>query len=142
MTIPKGGAALAAVFWWAVAAACAGDQPGPARETPAESSVTAAAPGGALAPARRVVVNGIDLTGVGYDLGSPTAPVVLVNFSDFGCPFCGSFARETYPALDQELVRTAKVFFKYMVRTALGAENAEFGPSLRRIYRHGSPAEA
>lgn len=68
---------------------------------------------------RRVVVEGVDLTGVGYDVGSPTAPVVLVNFSDFGCPYCASFARETYPAIDQEFVRTGRVMFKY-VPFALG----------------------
>lgn len=65
---------------------------------------------GERAPApRRVVVGGIDLTGVGYDEGSPTAPVVLVNFSDFGCPYCANFARETYPALAAEFVRTGQV---------------------------------
>jgi len=64
--------------------------------------------------ARRVVVQGMDLTGVGHDRGSVTAPVVVVEFSDFGCPYCGAFARETYPALDQEFVQTGQVFFKYV----------------------------
>ncbi|MHB0949729.1 MAG: DsbA family protein [Gemmatimonadaceae bacterium] len=63
---------------------------------------------------RRVVVDGVDLTGVGYDRGSATAPVVVVNFSDFGCPFCGTFARETEPAIEREYIRTGKVFFKYV----------------------------
>lgn len=63
---------------------------------------------------RRVLVNGIDLTGIGYDVGNPMAPIVLVNFSDFGCPYCGTFARQTYPSLDKEFVRTGKVFFKYV----------------------------
>ena len=75
------------------------------------------APVGASKPersARRVVVNGVDLTGVGYDKGSDSAPVVVVNFSDFGCPFCGSFARETEPSIEREYVRTGKVFFKYV----------------------------
>lgn len=89
------------------AVALAGTRSG-AQNTPSPSS-----------PPRRVVVDGEDLTGVGYDVGSPTAPVVLVNFSDFGCPYCASFARETYPALAQEFVRTGRVFFKY-VPFALG----------------------
>ncbi len=75
------------------------------------SSVDSAAPAG---PPRRVVIQGTDLTGIGYDVGSPDAKVVVVNFSDFGCPFCGTFARETYPALEREFVEPGKVFFKYV----------------------------
>ena len=56
----------------------------------------------------------IDLTGVGYDRGSVTAPVVMIDFSDFGCPYCGKFSRETYPAIEREYVATGKVFFKYV----------------------------
>jgi len=63
---------------------------------------------------RRVVINGVDLTGVGYDRGSDSASVVVVNFSDFGCPYCGSFARETEPAIEREYVETGKVFLKHV----------------------------
>lgn len=101
----------------------------------------------ATAP-RRVEVGGIDLTGVGYDVGSPTAPVVVVNFSDFGCPYCAGFSRETYPALAREFVATGKVFFKY-VPFAMGtfpngkqaarasecaAEQGRFWPMHARLY--------
>lgn len=89
-----------------------------------KSSSTGAAPAPADTPPlaaasserspRRVVVQGVDLTGVGYDKGSPTAPVVVVNFSDFGCPFCGSFARQTQPSIEREYVQAGKVFFKYV----------------------------
>jgi protein-disulfide isomerase len=77
---------------------------------PAASASRAASPTGA----RRVVIGGVDLTNVGYDLGSATAPIVVVELSDFGCPFCGQFARETFPALDSEYVKTGKVYFKYI----------------------------
>ena len=63
---------------------------------------------------RRVVLNGIDLTGVGYDKGSATAPIVMVDFSDFGCPYCGSHARQTLPSLEREFIATGKVFYKYV----------------------------
>lgn len=61
-----------------------------------------------------MVVEGIDITGVGYDVGNPSAPVVLIDFSDFGCPYCAKFTLETYPVLEREYVRTGKVFFKYV----------------------------
>ncbi|GAC1483331.1 MAG: thioredoxin domain-containing protein [Gemmatimonadaceae bacterium] len=63
---------------------------------------------------RSVVVNGIDLGAIGYDKGSPLAPIVIVEFSDFGCPYCAEFARETFPAIDSEFVRPGKVYFKYV----------------------------
>ncbi len=61
-----------------------------------------------------MIVNGVDLTGMGYDRGSATAPVVVFNFSDFGCPYCGEFERQTYPTINEEYVQTGKVFFKYV----------------------------
>lgn len=67
-----------------------------------------------VARRRHVDVLGVDLTGLGYDRGSANAPVVIVEFSDFACPYCGSFARETYPQIEEEYVKTGKVFFKYI----------------------------
>lgn len=62
----------------------------------------------------RVYLHGIDLTGIGYDEGDPRAPVVIINFSDFGCPYCGTYARETHPAIAREFIATGKVFYKYV----------------------------
>lgn len=100
------------------------------------------------AGAVRVVVAGVDLTGVGYDQGSPTAPVVIVNFSDFGCPYCATFSRESHPALHREFIATGKVRYKY-VPFAMGifpngkqaarasecaAEQGRFWPMHERLY--------
>jgi protein-disulfide isomerase len=41
--------------------------------------------------------------------GSATAPVTIYEMSDFQCPWCGRFARETMPALEREYVATGKV---------------------------------
>lgn len=79
----------------------------------------------AVAAQRSVRVNGVDLTGIGYDRGDPKAPVVIVNFSDFGCPYCGQFERETYPELHREYVETGKVFFKYVPFVAGMFPNAQ-----------------
>ncbi len=73
-------------------------------------------PGAAAAPngPRRVVLGDINLTGIGYDRGSVTAPVVVIDLSDFGCPYCAQFTLETYPVIEREYVKTGKVFFKYV----------------------------
>jgi protein-disulfide isomerase len=42
-------------------------------------------------------------------LGSPTAKVVIVEFSDFQCPYCGKFARDTLPALKAQYIDTGHV---------------------------------
>jgi protein-disulfide isomerase len=41
--------------------------------------------------------------------GSPSAPVTIYEMSDFQCPYCAQFVRETLPALEREYVATGKV---------------------------------
>jgi protein-disulfide isomerase len=45
----------------------------------------------------------------GYDRGATRAPVTVLEFADFGCPYCGRFAVETYPALAKEYVTPGAV---------------------------------
>ena len=45
--------------------------------------------------------------------GDKDAPVTLVEFSDFECPFCGRFSRDTLPQIISEYVDTGKVRFVY-----------------------------
>lgn len=46
-------------------------------------------------------------------LGRPDAPVTLVEFSDYQCPFCQRFFATTLPALKQEYVATGKVRYVF-----------------------------
>jgi protein-disulfide isomerase len=46
--------------------------------------------------------------------GEPTARVVLVEFSDYQCPFCARHVRETLPQIERDYIRTGKI--RYMVR--------------------------
>lgn len=51
-------------------------------------------PGGSSPPASRVVPNWAELRRGGQRLGPASAPVTIVEFSDFQCPFCARFARD------------------------------------------------
>ena len=41
--------------------------------------------------------------------GSPRAPVTVYEMSDFQCPYCRSFALETFRALEKEYISPGKV---------------------------------
>ena len=59
--------------------------------------------------------------------GSPSAPVTLYEMSDFQCPYCAQFVRETLPALEREYVATGKVklvFVNYPLPMHANAEPA------------------
>jgi protein-disulfide isomerase len=45
--------------------------------------------------------------------GSAEAPYAIVVFSEFQCPYCGKFVRETYPSLKSEFVDTGLVQFAF-----------------------------
>jgi len=57
----------------------------------------------------RVGANLMNVADVGHVRGSADAPVTVIEFSDFGCPYCGMFALGTYPTLHEEYVETGKV---------------------------------
>lgn len=47
-------------------------------------------------------------------VGDAKAKVMLVEFSDYQCPFCGKYANETYSKIIDDYVKTGKV--RYMLR--------------------------
>ncbi len=44
-------------------------------------------------------------------LGNPRAPVTVVEYASVGCPHCGVWAREVFPAFEKKYVDTGKVRF-------------------------------
>ena len=46
-------------------------------------------------------------------LGDPDAPVTIIEFSDFQCPFCRKFYRETLPQIKKDYLLTGKARFVY-----------------------------
>ncbi|GAB2579296.1 hypothetical protein GCM10009593_17270 [Microlunatus antarcticus] len=57
-------------------------------------------------------------------LGSVNAPVVLVEYADFRCPFCGVFARETKPAL-MHYVEAGTLRIEFRDMPIFGEESAQ-----------------
>jgi len=45
--------------------------------------------------------------------GNPDAPVTIIEFSDFQCPFCSRFFDQTLPQIQKEYIDTGKVNFVY-----------------------------
>lgn len=56
--------------------------------------------------------------------GSLEAPVTIVEYSDFACPFCGKFWKETLPQITKEYIDTGKVRFVYKDFPVVGGEKA------------------
>jgi protein-disulfide isomerase len=46
-------------------------------------------------------------------LGSEDAPVTIIEFSDYQCPFCGRFWSETLPQIKSQYIDTGKVRLVY-----------------------------
>ena len=59
----------------------------------------------------------IDITGAAFR-GSTTAPVTLIEFSDYECGFCRRHVTQTLPLIEQNYIRSGKV--KYVFKNFPG----------------------
>jgi protein-disulfide isomerase len=50
----------------------------------------------------------------GYLLGEASAPVQILEFADFECPACGTFATLTEPDMRKRLVETGRASFRFL----------------------------
>lgn len=46
-------------------------------------------------------------------MGNPDAPVTIVEYSDFQCPFCRRYALETFPQIKQDYIDTGRVYYVF-----------------------------
>lgn len=64
------------------------------------------------------------LTPDGYPYkGNPQARVVIEEFVDFQCPYCGRYAVEVAPRLDEKYVKTGQVYVVFRYFPFIGPES-------------------
>jgi len=57
--------------------------------------------------------------------GKDDAPVTIIEFSDYQCPFCGRYIKETYPQLKVQYIDTGKVRYVFRDFPLSFHENAQ-----------------
>lgn len=77
------------------------------RETKVSGPVAVAAPSSDAQTYQDMPV-GFTEDGIPY-LGKPDAPVLLEEWSDYLCPFCGRHFKQTLPALKDKYIRTGQI---------------------------------
>jgi protein-disulfide isomerase len=55
--------------------------------------------------------------------GDPAAPITVIEFADFQCPYCGLFDREAARLIEEQYVVSGKVRFGYLHFIFLGPES-------------------
>ena len=78
----------------------------------------------------------VEIAGPGpHALGSPTATLVLVEYTDYQCPFCKRFHDNTLPELKQKYIDTGKL--RYEVRDLPLSFHASAMPAALAAYCAG-----
>ena len=87
--------------------------------TPQKASTAGGGDGGT--PEVLSQLDGIPQSGI--TLGSPKAPVTIVEFADLQCPFCAEYERNVLPTLIDRYVRTGKVRLQLRLLRFLGPDS-------------------
>jgi protein-disulfide isomerase len=77
--------------------------------------------GGGSPAATEAALKGIPQSGI--TLGSPKAPVTMVEFADLQCPFCAEYHRNVFPELLSRYVRTGKLRIELRLLRFLGPDS-------------------
>lgn len=80
-------------------------------EAPPRTAVSATAPA-TVAPAATTIPAATGDNSI-RTIGEPNAPITIVMFSDYQCPFCARFVQDVKPQLEEQYVATGKVRLEY-----------------------------
>lgn len=93
------------------------------REQLLELPDTAPAPNGAEEE-REVRINMANIDLENWPIkGDPNAPIMIVEYSDFACPFCAKFSETIFPQLRESYIDTGKVRFVYKNFISVGGQS-------------------
>lgn len=67
----------------------------------------------------------------GNAVGNPDAPITLVAYEDFSCPFCLGYTADEEPGLIEEYVKTGKLRYEYRNFQILGQESVNAGRAVQ-----------
>ena len=96
-----------------------------------------------------VAVQAADTAGFrGYIKGSDSAPVEITEYADYQCPFCQTFATLQMPTIEERLIRTGRLRWRYRdfplqqhswarlaaLSAACADEQGKYWPQHDRIY--------
>lgn len=70
-------------------------------------------------------------------MGAADAPVVLVNYSDFQCPFCGKFARDSHEKLVDKYVKDGTLRIEWRDFPYLGEDSRKAAKAGRAAAEQG-----
>jgi protein-disulfide isomerase len=81
-------------------------------------TLTLPEPGGSVAPSgtssATIVGFEVGFTDEGYPYrGNPDAPVTLIEYSDYACPFCGRYTEQNLPTLLEQYAASGQVRFVF-----------------------------